>query len=84
VEDLEIFRQMVGDEKFWLYFYHTENDRFVLNIKTAGRWMCNLKYVRTGEQLKITGQCNGRPIHIDDGVDRETQKMPDVPVTQEG
>jgi hypothetical protein len=45
-------------------FYHPENDRFVLNVKTTGRWTCNLKYVRTGERLKITGKCNGRPIQI--------------------
>jgi pimeloyl-ACP methyl ester carboxylesterase len=58
-------------------FYNTENDRFVLAVKTSGRWTCSLKYVRTGERLNITGKCNGRSINADRDDDaREKHQMP--------
>jgi hypothetical protein len=72
--------KMTGDGS-----YHTENDRFVLDIKTAGRWTCYLKYVRTGERIKITGKCNGKPINADrDDDDREKHKMPNSNEPKEG
>lgn len=37
--------------------YNTNNDRFVLDVSTTGRWKCDLKYVRAGEDVKITGKC---------------------------
>jgi hypothetical protein len=45
----------------------------------------NLKYVRTGERLNITGKCNGRSINEDrDDDDREKHKMPNVAEPKEG
>ncbi|HQU36752.1 MAG TPA: alpha/beta hydrolase, partial [Anaerolineales bacterium] len=46
-------------------FYNFENDRFVLNVTTTGRWKCNLKYDRKGENIKITGKCDGKNINSD-------------------
>lgn len=72
-EFIEKFR-MTGDG-----FYNTENDRFVLEVKTTGRWTCNLKYVRTGEQLKITGKCNGKSIDGErDDDHREKHRVPNL------
>lgn len=72
--------KMTGDGS-----YHTENDRFVLDIRTAGRWTCSLRYVRTGERIKITGKCNGKPINADrDDDDREKHKMPNSNEPKEG
>jgi pimeloyl-ACP methyl ester carboxylesterase len=42
--------------------YNTLNDRFVLDVQTTGRWACNLKYVRLGEKIKVTGKCDGKSI----------------------
>ena len=42
--------------------YNSENDRFVLDIKTTGRWSCDLVYARKGEMINITGKCNGKRI----------------------
>src|SRR5215211_76421 len=36
--------------------YNIELDRFVLNIKTAGRWACHVQYVRRGEQIHVSGK----------------------------
>jgi hypothetical protein len=59
--------------------YHIENDRFVLEVKTAGRWTCNLKYVRHGEKLNITGKCNGKSINADRDDDaREKHQVPSL------
>ncbi|HSB00332.1 MAG TPA: alpha/beta fold hydrolase [Anaerolineales bacterium] len=46
-------------------FYNTEIDRFVLNLKTTGRWTCDLRYVRRGEKITLSGKCNGKPINTD-------------------
>ncbi|MCI0556339.1 MAG: alpha/beta hydrolase [Anaerolineae bacterium] len=65
-------------------FYNIENDRFVLEVRTTGRWKCNLKYARTGEKINITGKCDGRSInenHNDD--DQEKHKAPDHKETKE-
>jgi hypothetical protein len=59
--------------------YNIELDRFVLNIKTTGRWSCNVQYVRRGEQIRITGKCNGKPVRADFAVaDRDQPQMPDL------
>lgn len=44
-------------------FYHIGNDRFVLDVSTTGRWKCKLKYDRQGENIKITGKCDGKNIN---------------------
>ena len=49
--------------------YNVNNDRFVLNVTTTGRWICDLKYVRKGEAINITGKCDGKLLnenHIDE------------------
>ena len=43
--------------------YNFNNDRFVLEVKTTGRWKCELKYVRAGENINITGRCDGKSIN---------------------
>ena len=59
--------------------YNIELDRFVLNIKTTGRWTCNIQYVRRGERINITGKCNGKPVKADlADVDRDKHQMPDL------
>jgi pimeloyl-ACP methyl ester carboxylesterase len=58
--------------------YDTERDRFILNIKTTGRAACDVKYVRTGERVNVTGKCNGKPIHKDEqDKDREKHQIPE-------
>jgi len=60
-------------------FYNTNNDRFVLEVSITGRWKCNLKYVRTGEKIKITGKCDGKSINEDhNDEDDDLHKMPDL------
>lgn len=39
--------------------YASNGDRFVLDVTTAGRWNCTLRYVRAGDKTRITGNCNG-------------------------
>ncbi|HLO32168.1 MAG TPA: alpha/beta fold hydrolase [Anaerolineales bacterium] len=46
-------------------FYNTELDRFVLDVKTTGRWNCDLRYVRRGENINVTGKCNGKSINTE-------------------
>jgi hypothetical protein len=59
--------------------YNTELDRFVLNIKTTGRWACDVQYIRRGERVSITGKCNGKPVHADRAdTDRDKHQMPDL------
>ena len=59
--------------------YNTELDRFVLNIKTTGRWRCDVQYIRRGERVNVTGKCNGKPIQADrDDIDRDKHQMPDL------
>lgn len=60
-------------------FYNINTDRFVLEMSTSGRWQCDLKYTRTGERIKVTGKCNGKPIggeSIDD--DARKHKSPEL------
>jgi pimeloyl-ACP methyl ester carboxylesterase len=59
--------------------YNTENDRFVLNIKTAGRWACDVEYVRQGERVAVHGQCNGKPVRVDrNDSERDKHQMPNL------
>ncbi len=46
-------------------FYRINNDRFVLDVSTTGRWKCNLKYDRKADKIKITGKCDGKNINSD-------------------
>jgi len=59
--------------------YNTRFDQFVLNVKTNGRWSCDVQYVRRGERIRVTGKCNGKPIRVDllDS-DRDRHRMPDL------
>jgi len=60
-------------------FYNINTDRFVLDVSTSGRWQCDLKYTRTGERIKVTGKCNGKPIgaeSMDD--DAHKHKSPEL------
>jgi pimeloyl-ACP methyl ester carboxylesterase len=43
--------------------YAASNDRFVLDVSTAGRWNCALRYVRAGDKTRVTGKCNGSNVH---------------------
>jgi hypothetical protein len=59
-------------------FYNLNNDRFVLDVKTTGRWKCDLKYVRTGENINITGRCDGKSINENrNDDDRDRHNAPD-------
>jgi hypothetical protein len=42
--------------------YDSDKDRFVLTVATTGRWQCNLKYVRTAGNTRVTGSCDGKPV----------------------
>jgi pimeloyl-ACP methyl ester carboxylesterase len=42
--------------------YDYEDDRFILEILTTGRWRCDLKYTRTGEETEIAGGCDARKV----------------------
>jgi pimeloyl-ACP methyl ester carboxylesterase len=42
--------------------YDSDKDRFVLTVTTTGRWRCDLKYVRTAGNTKVTGTCDGKPV----------------------
>lgn len=59
--------------------YNTELDRFVLDIKTTGRWTCDVQYIRRGDRVNINGTCNGKPIQADlEDSDRAKHQMPDL------
>jgi hypothetical protein len=45
--------------------YDWERDRFEFEITTAGRWQCDLRYVRTDEGTRITGTCDGQPVELE-------------------
>ncbi len=47
-------------------FYNFNTDRFVLDVTTTGRWKCDLRYDRKGENIKITGKCDGKNVNSDD------------------
>ena len=42
--------------------YDSDKDRFVLTVATTGRWRCDLKYVRTAGNTRVTGSCDGKPV----------------------
>jgi hypothetical protein len=64
-------------------FYSTELDRFSLSVKTTGRWTCDLKYVRSGERIMLSGKCNGKPIHTDfDDQNLKHHQFPDLMAPQ--
>ncbi len=59
--------------------YDTNTDEFVLAVTTKGRWKCELEYDRLGEDINISGRCDGRQVqenHNDD--DPELHKAPDL------
>jgi len=59
-------------------FYNINADRFVLEVKTSGRWQCNLKYVRSGERVNVTGRCDGKSINEDShDDDHDNHEAPD-------
>ena len=45
--------------------YDPDTDRFILKVATTGRWQCQLKYVRTGDQSNVTGVCDGKKLERD-------------------
>jgi hypothetical protein len=46
-------------------------------VKTTGRWTCDLKYVRSGEKINLTGKCNGKSINEDhDDSDMQKHQAP--------
>jgi pimeloyl-ACP methyl ester carboxylesterase len=58
--------------------YNSNNDRFVLDVKTAGRWKCDLKYVRKGDTLNLTGKCDGKNMNENhNGEDYHQHRFPD-------
>lgn len=59
--------------------YDGTMDQFTLSVKTAGRWKCNLIYTRTGEDISVTGTCDGKFMkekHTDE--DSELHKVPEL------
>jgi hypothetical protein len=59
--------------------YHIEFDRFALDVKTTGRWMCDVEYVRKGDRINLSGKCNGKPIRADrDDNHRDRHQMPNL------
>jgi hypothetical protein len=59
--------------------YNTELDCFVMDIKTTGRWACNVQSIRRGEKVNITGTCNGKPIQADRAdTDQDRHQMPNL------
>jgi pimeloyl-ACP methyl ester carboxylesterase len=59
--------------------YNTAIDRFVLEIETTGRWSCNVQYIRRGEKVTISGECNGKPLRVAyDVTDQAEHQMPDL------
>jgi pimeloyl-ACP methyl ester carboxylesterase len=59
--------------------YNIELDRFVLNIKTTGRWTCDVEYVRRGDRINVTGKCNGKPINMDqEDQNKELHRVPEL------
>jgi hypothetical protein len=46
-------------------FHDTENDSIGVDVKIAGRWTCTLHYERNGDQLTLTGKCDGKSFHLE-------------------
>jgi pimeloyl-ACP methyl ester carboxylesterase len=42
--------------------YNADRDRFSLDVTTAGRWACELKYTRNGDRTRVTGTCDGKKV----------------------
>jgi pimeloyl-ACP methyl ester carboxylesterase len=42
--------------------YNPDRDRFTMDVSTSGRWQCQLKYTRTGDNTRVTGTCDGRQV----------------------
>lgn len=58
--------------------YNPTTDRFVLEVSITGRWQCNLKYVRKGERINITGKCDNKTVNEDHAdVNQDKHKAPD-------
>lgn len=58
--------------------YHPENDRFVLDVTLSGRWKCDLKYIRTGDRIKLNGKCNGKSMNEESNdEDNQHHRFPD-------
>jgi hypothetical protein len=55
--------------------YNFDTDRFVLEVRTEGRWKCDLKYVRNGDRVRVTGKCNGQPIDRENSSDRNLRHI---------
>ena len=43
--------------------YDTNVDEFVLAVKTQGRWKCDLEYIRQGENIDVSGKCDGKRVN---------------------
>ena len=37
--------------------YHPEDDTFTMNVTTSGRWDCQLRYRRSGDERTLSGPC---------------------------
>lgn len=42
--------------------YDTNADEFVLAVNTQGRWKCDLEYNRQGENIDVSGKCDGKRV----------------------
>ena len=61
--------------------YDTDNDIFILDVVTSGKWKCDLKYVRTGNKTKVTGTCDSKTLVEDSAdVDSATHLMPHLEI----
>ncbi len=59
--------------------YDTNVDEFVLTVNTQGRWKCDLEYSRTGEDIDVSGKCDGKRVkenHNDE--EQDMHKVPDL------
>jgi hypothetical protein len=45
--------------------YNPNNDRFVIDVTVSGNQRCELRYVRTGDRTRVTGQCDGRRVDLE-------------------
>jgi len=42
--------------------YDTNVDEFILAVQTQGRWKCDLEYNRLGEDVDVSGKCDGKRV----------------------